>query len=142
MPESCAQRTAGRRRRVWPRPILGWLLPGVEISVCYSAQWGLCPVTCSRAWAGSWVQQVDWRARQLGQRLPGSRLVTLHDDYVHGVFASRGDACVDSTVAAYLVDGTVPARMCTASALACRHPKSPTNESPARGNYVSRQCWH
>jgi hypothetical protein len=40
--------------------------------------------------------------------LPGSRLVTLDDDYSHGVFASRGDACVDDTVAAYLVRATVP----------------------------------
>ncbi|MFH8350404.1 alpha/beta hydrolase [Streptomyces sp. NPDC018045] len=48
-------------------------------------------------------------ARALGRTLPGSRLVTLHDDYSHGVFASRGNSCVDSTVAAYLVGGTVPA---------------------------------
>ncbi|MFD0392306.1 alpha/beta hydrolase [Streptomyces nogalater] len=48
-------------------------------------------------------------ARQLAHRLPGSRLVTLHDDYSHGMFASRGNPCVDGTVAAYLVDGTVPA---------------------------------
>ncbi|MDI3422524.1 alpha/beta fold hydrolase [Streptomyces luteolus] len=47
-------------------------------------------------------------ARQLAHRLPGSRLITLHDDYSHGVFASRGNACVDETTAAYLVDGTVP----------------------------------
>ncbi|MFI7141167.1 alpha/beta hydrolase [Streptomyces massasporeus] len=26
----------------------------------------------------------------------------------HGVFARRGNACVDGTVAAYLVDGTAP----------------------------------
>ena len=36
-----------------------------------------------------------------------ARLVTL-DDYSHGVFASRDNACVDSTAAAYLVDGRVP----------------------------------
>lgn len=47
-------------------------------------------------------------ARALQRRLPGSRLVTLHDDYSHGVFASRGDGCVDGTAAAYLVDGAVP----------------------------------
>ncbi|WP_338932561.1 alpha/beta hydrolase [Streptomyces netropsis] len=48
-------------------------------------------------------------ARRLRRELPGSRLVTLADDYSHGVFASRGNACVDDTVAAYLVDGSVPA---------------------------------
>ncbi|MFD7665797.1 alpha/beta fold hydrolase [Streptomyces sp. NPDC059788] len=48
-------------------------------------------------------------ARALGRALPGSRLVTLHHDYSHGVFASRGNRCVDSTVGAYLVGGTVPA---------------------------------
>ncbi|MDI3406509.1 alpha/beta hydrolase [Streptomyces cavernicola] len=47
-------------------------------------------------------------AHRLAERLPGSRLVTLHDDYSHGVFASRGNACVDGTAAAYLVDGTLP----------------------------------
>ncbi|MEN2422477.1 alpha/beta fold hydrolase [Streptomyces rimosus] len=49
-------------------------------------------------------------ARALGRVLPGSRLVTLHDDYSHGVFASRGNRCVDATVGAYLVGGAVPAR--------------------------------
>ncbi|PWI13273.1 protease [Streptomyces sp. Act143] len=47
-------------------------------------------------------------ARRLRHVLPGSRLVTLDDDYSHGVFASRGNACVDRAAAAYLVDGTVP----------------------------------
>lgn len=47
-------------------------------------------------------------ARALQRRLPGARLVTLHDDYSHGVFASRGNRCVDGTAAAYLVDGSVP----------------------------------
>lgn len=47
-------------------------------------------------------------ARDLAHRLPGSRLVTLRDDYSHGVFASRGNACVDGTAAAYLIEGTVP----------------------------------
>ncbi|MFG1667062.1 alpha/beta hydrolase [Streptomyces sp. Y7] len=47
-------------------------------------------------------------ARELRRLLPGSRLVTLENDYSHGVFASRGNACVDGTVAAYLVDGVVP----------------------------------
>ncbi|MEV5599724.1 alpha/beta hydrolase [Streptomyces sp. NPDC052496] len=48
-------------------------------------------------------------ARALARTLPGSRLVTLHHDYSHGVFASRGNQCVDATVTAYLVGGTVPA---------------------------------
>ncbi|WP_179200686.1 alpha/beta hydrolase, partial [Streptomyces reticuliscabiei] len=47
-------------------------------------------------------------ARELRRLLPGSRLVTLDDDYSHGVFASRGNPCVDSTAAAYLVEGRVP----------------------------------
>ncbi|MFJ8629348.1 alpha/beta hydrolase [Streptomyces sp. NPDC093568] len=49
-------------------------------------------------------------ARELRRLLPGSRLVTLENDYSHGVFASRGNGCVDGTVAAYLVDGVVPGR--------------------------------
>ncbi|WP_328935056.1 MULTISPECIES: alpha/beta hydrolase [unclassified Streptomyces] len=47
-------------------------------------------------------------AHELRRVLPGSRLVTLDNDYSHGVFASRGNACVDDAVAAYLVAGTVP----------------------------------
>ncbi|TSB39514.1 alpha/beta hydrolase, partial [Streptomyces benahoarensis] len=47
-------------------------------------------------------------ARRLRRLLPGSRLVTLGNDYSHGVFASRGNACVDDTAAAYLVNGTAP----------------------------------
>ncbi|MFE1949810.1 alpha/beta fold hydrolase [Streptomyces sp. NPDC059524] len=47
-------------------------------------------------------------ARQLRHRLPGSRLITLHEDYSHGVFASRGNACVDRATAAYLIGGTAP----------------------------------
>ncbi|KQV94268.1 alpha/beta fold hydrolase [Streptomyces sp. Root369] len=47
-------------------------------------------------------------AHELRRLLPGSRLVTLDNDYSHGVFASRGNACVDEAAAAYLVDGTVP----------------------------------
>ncbi|GGX65682.1 alpha/beta hydrolase [Streptomyces hiroshimensis] len=47
-------------------------------------------------------------ARAMQRVLPGSRLVTLENDYSHGVFASRGNACVDDAVAAYLVDGTLP----------------------------------
>ncbi|WP_428956601.1 alpha/beta fold hydrolase [Streptomyces sp. cg35] len=48
-------------------------------------------------------------ARALARTLPGSRLITLDADYSHGVFASRGNACVDRAVAAYLDDGTLPA---------------------------------
>ncbi|MER5936292.1 alpha/beta hydrolase [Streptomyces sp. NPDC001928] len=47
-------------------------------------------------------------ARELRELLPGSRLITLENDYSHGVFASRGNGCVDGAVAAYLVDGRVP----------------------------------
>ncbi|MEC4020417.1 alpha/beta fold hydrolase [Streptomyces sp. H27-D2] len=49
-------------------------------------------------------------AHALRRRLPGSRLVTLHDDYSHGVFASRGNACVDGAAGSYLVGGEVPPR--------------------------------
>lgn len=47
-------------------------------------------------------------AHEMRRELPGSRLVTLHDDYSHGVFASRKNDCVDGTVTAYLVDGEAP----------------------------------
>jgi pimeloyl-ACP methyl ester carboxylesterase len=60
-------------------------------------------------------------ARRLARRFPGSRLVTLSDDYSHGVFASRGNACVDGTAAAYLVDGTLPA-----ARVRCAGPGLPT----------------
>ncbi|MEU9123130.1 alpha/beta hydrolase [Streptomyces sp. NPDC048506] len=60
-------------------------------------------------------------ARALRHRLPGSRLVTLHHDYSHGVFASRGNDCVDEAAAAYLVDGTVPG-----TDVDCRGPGLPT----------------
>lgn len=64
-------------------------------------------------------------ARQLRKRLPGSRLVTLHDDYSHGVFASRGNACVDGAAAAYLVDGSVPV-----TDVHCDGPGLPTPRVP------------
>ncbi|WP_260461273.1 alpha/beta hydrolase [Streptomyces sp. WAC04114] len=35
-------------------------------------------------------------------------MVVPDDDHSHGVFASRGNACVDDAVAAYPVDGAVP----------------------------------
>ncbi|MGW7515003.1 alpha/beta fold hydrolase [Streptomyces sp. NPDC054796] len=48
-------------------------------------------------------------ARELRAGLPpGSRLVTLRKDYSHGVFASRGNDCVDGTVAAYLTGDGAP----------------------------------
>ncbi|MFE5814719.1 alpha/beta hydrolase [Streptomyces sp. NPDC056479] len=62
-------------------------------------------------------------ARELRKLLPDSRLVTLENDYSHGVFASRGNGCVDGTVAAYLVDGSVPATdvRCTGPGLPGAH---------------------
>ncbi|CAM5496894.1 alpha/beta fold hydrolase [Streptomyces coeruleorubidus] len=60
-------------------------------------------------------------ARRLQRLLPGSRLVALDDDYSHGVFASRGDACVDDTVAACLVRGEVPS-----ANVRCTGPGLPT----------------
>ncbi|MEV1023337.1 alpha/beta hydrolase [Streptomyces sp. NPDC050264] len=60
-------------------------------------------------------------ARALARVLPGSRLITLDADYSHGVFASRGNACVDRAVAAYLDDGTLP----PVSGLHCAGPGLP-----------------
>ncbi|GAB7029057.1 alpha/beta hydrolase [Streptomyces sp. NPDC021749] len=104
-----------RSRRLDPPP----LLTGMEASVC--AYWHHRPA--HRTLLGSpqappvllIASEHDpvtplAGARQLARRLPGSRLVTLHHDYSHGVFASRGNPCVDGTAAAYLVDGTVPAK--------------------------------
>ncbi|GAA2789858.1 alpha/beta hydrolase [Saccharopolyspora taberi] len=48
-------------------------------------------------------------AREMQARLGGSHMVTLHNSYSHGVFASQRNPCVDDTAAAYLVDGAVPA---------------------------------
>ncbi|WP_433127746.1 alpha/beta hydrolase [Micromonospora sp. CA-240977] len=41
--------------------------------------------------------------------LTGSRLLTLRDARIHGVFGNYGNACVDGTVIAYLADGRLPA---------------------------------
>ncbi|MFE6774877.1 alpha/beta fold hydrolase [Streptomyces sp. NPDC057702] len=47
-------------------------------------------------------------ARRLAAGLPGSRVITLRDDYSHGVFASRGNPCVDQATATYLLTGALP----------------------------------
>ncbi|MFI2371801.1 alpha/beta hydrolase [Streptomyces sp. NPDC018833] len=103
-----------RARRSDPRPVL----TGMEASVC--AYWHHQPALRTRlgspkaprvllvASEHDPVTPIEG-ARQLTRRLPGSRLVTLHDDYSHGVFASRGNACVDDAASAYLIHGTVPA---------------------------------
>ncbi|MEU2435578.1 alpha/beta hydrolase [Streptomyces rubradiris] len=115
-----------RMRRIDPLPVL----TGMEASVC--AFWhhrpgrrpGLggpdAPPVLLVASEGDPVTPAEG-ARQLAHRFPGSRLVTLYDDYSHGVFASRGNPCVDGTVAAYLVDGTVPA-----AHVRCAGPGLPT----------------
>ncbi|BCM72162.1 MULTISPECIES: alpha/beta hydrolase [Streptomyces] len=102
-----------RTRRLDPRPVL----TGMEASVC--AYWHHRPARRTPlggpgspplllvASAHDPVTPVAG-AHALRRLLPGSRLVTLENDYSHGVFASRGNACVDDTAAAYLVDGTMP----------------------------------
>lgn len=110
-----ARITAGirRMRRLDPQPVL----TGMEASVC--AYWHHrpphrtplggpdTPPVLLIASTHDPVTPIRG-ARALQRRLPGSRLVALHDDYSHGVFASRGNACVDGTAAAYLLDGTLP----------------------------------
>ncbi|MEU2723182.1 alpha/beta hydrolase [Streptomyces smyrnaeus] len=102
-----------RTRRIDPQPVL----TGMEASSC--AYWHHRPAHRTRlgspeappvllvASAHDPVTPAEG-ARQLRRLLPGSRLITLDNDYSHGVFASRGNACVDDNVAAYLVEGTVP----------------------------------
>lgn len=102
-----------RTRHLDPQPIL----TGMEASAC--AYWHhrphhrtplgspAAPPVLLVASAHDPVTPIEG-ARQLRKVLPGSRLVVLDDDYSHGVFASRGNACVDGAVAAYLVDGVVP----------------------------------
>ena len=41
--------------------------------------------------------------------LTGSRLITLRDARIHGVFGNYGNACVDDAVVAYLRTGRLPA---------------------------------
>ncbi|MET9834164.1 alpha/beta hydrolase [Streptomyces sp. NPDC006385] len=103
-----------RTRRLDPQPIL----TGMEASTC--AYWHHrpahrtplggpdAPPVLLVASAHDPVTPIEG-ARRLREVLPGSRLVTLEDDYSHGVFASRGNTCVDGAVGAHLVDGTVPA---------------------------------
>ncbi|NUO45193.1 MAG: alpha/beta fold hydrolase [Streptomyces sp.] len=93
------------------------VLTGMEASTC--AYWSHRPVHRTRlgspdapplllvASAHDPVTPIEG-AHQLRHLLPGSRLITLDHDYSHGVFASRGNTCVDRTAAAYLVDGTLP----------------------------------
>ncbi|MET8122284.1 alpha/beta hydrolase [Micromonospora sp. NPDC005189] len=52
--------------------------------------------------------------------LTGSRLLTLHDARIHGVFGNYGNGCVDGVVIAYLADGKLPA-----NDLDCVGTKSP-----------------
>ncbi|MFI9028913.1 alpha/beta fold hydrolase [Streptomyces sp. NPDC053560] len=115
-----------RMRRLDPQPVL----TGMEAPVC--AYWHHRPAhrTALGSPAAPPVLLVASDhdpvtpiagARAMQRRLPGSRLVTLHDDYSHGVFASRGNACVDGAAAAYLEAGTVPS-----ADLHCTGPGLPT----------------
>ncbi|WP_407552313.1 alpha/beta hydrolase [Streptomyces sp. Pv4-95] len=102
-----------RLRRLDPLPIL----TGLEASAC--AYWGRGPAPRTPlgsphappallvASAHDPVTPIEG-AHALRRTLPGSRVITLDDDYSHGVFASRGNACVDDTVANYLLNGTQP----------------------------------
>lgn len=102
-----------RIRRLDPQPVL----TGLEASAC--AYWHhrpahrtplgspTAPPVLLVASAHDPVTPIEG-ARRLREVLPGSRMVVLDEDYSHGVFASRGNGCVDGTVAAYLVDGAVP----------------------------------
>lgn len=119
-----------RIRRLDPRPVL----TGLEASAC--AYWHhrpagrtplgspAAPPVLLVASAHDPVTPVEG-ARRLREVLPGSRLVVLDDDYSHGVFASRGNGCVDGTVAAYLVDGVVPE-----ADTRCEGPGLPTPGKP------------
>ncbi|MFE2441421.1 alpha/beta hydrolase [Streptomyces sp. NPDC059426] len=102
-----------RTRRLDPQPVL----TGMEASTC--AYWHHrpahrtplgspgAPPALLVASAHDPVTPIEG-ARRMRHHLPGSRLVTLDNDYSHGVFASRGNACVDDAVATYLVDGAEP----------------------------------
>ncbi|MFE3774663.1 alpha/beta fold hydrolase [Streptomyces sp. NPDC059122] len=115
-----------RTRSLDPQPIL----TGMEASTC--AYWHHrpahrtplgspdAPPVLLVASANDPVTPIEG-AHRMRRLLPGSRLVTLDRDYSHGVFASRGNACVDGAAAAYLVDGTVPA-----TDVRCAGPGLPT----------------
>lgn len=121
-----------RTRRLDPQPVL----TGMEATTC--AYWHRHPARHTPlgspdappvllvASAHDPVTPIEG-ARQLRRLLPGSRLVTLDNGYSHGVFASRGNACVDDATAAYLVDGAVPTAdvRCAGPGL----PGSPPTES-------------
>ncbi|MFE6618887.1 alpha/beta hydrolase [Streptomyces sp. NPDC057740] len=119
-----------RIRRLDPQPVL----TGLEATAC--AYWHhrpgsrtplggpAAPPVLLVASAHDPVTPVEG-ARRLREVLPGSRLVVLDDDYSHGVFASRGNGCVDGTVAAYLVDGVVPG-----ADTRCEGPGLPTPGKP------------
>ncbi|MFI9046971.1 alpha/beta hydrolase [Streptomyces sp. NPDC053427] len=102
-----------RTRSLDPQPVL----TGMEASTCTYWQDGPAhrtplgspdaPPVLLVASAHDPVTPIEG-ARQLQRLLPGSRLVTLDNDYSHGVFASRGNACVDDAAAGYLVDGRAP----------------------------------
>ncbi|MFD8295135.1 alpha/beta hydrolase [Streptomyces bauhiniae] len=103
-----------RTRRLDERPVL----TGMEASAC--AYWHYrpgrpTPLGSSQAPAmllvGSAHDPVTpiEGAYEMRRRLPGSRVIRLDDDYSHGVFASRGNGCVDEAVSAYLMDGHTPA---------------------------------
>ena len=47
-------------------------------------------------------------ARRMQARFPGSPMVLDPDARSHGLVASQGNACVDSAVASFLVDGVLP----------------------------------
>lgn len=46
-------------------------------------------------------------ARRARQYLPGSRMVTVDNEFAHAIYP-YGDTCVDATVEAYLIDGRMP----------------------------------
>lgn len=100
-------------RTVDPQPVL----TGVEASACAfwppprePARFGhpdMPPVLLTQAQQDPTTPYAG--AKQMQTVLPGSRMITLHNSYSHGVFASQRSDCVDSAAADYLVHGVVPA---------------------------------
>ncbi|GAA4847789.1 alpha/beta hydrolase [Actinomycetospora corticicola] len=97
-------------QRAWPPPVLTgletlpcpWWSPprepvrfGASATVLFT-QAGLDPTT---PLAG---------ARRMQARFPGSPMVLDPDARSHGLFASQRNGCVDSAVARFLVDGSLP----------------------------------